>query len=415
MADEVRPNVSPAWATTAAAEDVNSAPSGKIDSGWVAGEPPPHDWFNFLLKNPADWIRYLSDEQAAVILDAGLALAPGNTKDLLRALTVRAAQNWTHGEELSVDAASTSIDGIAGSGLWWVAVGGVDGTDAALYAASHAGTRWYEIANPSNIRLRAVAYDFVGETFISVGDAGSGGSDAYIITMNPGGSVTERVNPKDFDLFALHVSVSGKAIAAGEHDGADIYAVRSDDAGETWAEIVMVGASGSFVNGFASDGTTIVAVGQTSGGAPLFWRSTDDGATFSVVTPPAGPTDAIVGVTFDGTNFVALGDDGEVLVSADGGATWTEVTDIVISTGFASQIEADPVTGVMIATFTQARMQLSHDGGTTWSEIRHAPMSGDNTTPLWPIIGYDGTAWAVAHNRSSANDAMWGAQSQVRG
>ncbi len=305
-----------------------------------------------------------------------------------------AAINWpTLGIASPVTSGSIAINSIAGSGKWWAAVGDDDGGDASVYSAPHASGQWLELGNPSAIDLNSIAWDPVGSVFIAVGDSGSGGGDAYILTIAEGGiSNFERVNPKNFNLLAVYVDSTGAAVAAGAYDGTDIYAVRSVDAGVTWAEIAMVGAAGSVVNGIVSSGSTMVAVGQTSGAAPLIWRSADNGATFSVITPPAGPTDALVDVTHDGVNFVAIGDNGEVLTSPTG-ATWTEATDIVQGSDLV-QIDADPIGRVMIVTFASSRFQVSTDGGSTWAEVGHVPMPLTKTILPWKVIAFDGSAWA---------------------
>ncbi len=217
---------------------------------------------------------------------------------------------------------------VAGSAASWFIVGPDDGTDAFIGSVSPLSGLG-ESANPKAFNLNAVVFDVGGAKWIFAGEAD--GSDAYLLTLEPGPIFIERVNPtagaKNFGINALAQNGTGTVVGAGVHDGADIYAIRSVDAGVTWTEVSIPGGAGDVVNSIAWGGPALgrvfVAVGEASGGGPLIWTS-PDGITWTVRTPATGIIDNINAVVWNGSVFVAVGDTSEIQTSVDG-IVWTNV------------------------------------------------------------------------------------------
>lgn len=65
MTKPTRPLKYPRWASKQVKDEISrqlniyEPPEHKKDIGWVAGEPPPSQWLNWLSSSIHDWIAYL--------------------------------------------------------------------------------------------------------------------------------------------------------------------------------------------------------------------------------------------------------------------------------------------------------------------------------------------------------------------
>lgn len=59
-----KPSSVPTWATSATGGDITSASSGKRAIGWVDGETPPHNYFNFEQNLIGQWCQWLKDYES---------------------------------------------------------------------------------------------------------------------------------------------------------------------------------------------------------------------------------------------------------------------------------------------------------------------------------------------------------------
>lgn len=85
-----KPSEKPRWATTS----VNNGPSGGAnvlvpssaiqDIGWLAGEKPPREYFNWLARRTYEWVNYFE-----TVTDTELLKAANNLSDLASAATAR--------------------------------------------------------------------------------------------------------------------------------------------------------------------------------------------------------------------------------------------------------------------------------------------------------------------------------------
>ncbi|THF62258.1 glycosyl hydrolase [Pseudothauera rhizosphaerae] len=108
------------------------------------------------------------------------------------------------------------------------------------------------------------------------------------------------------------------------------------------------------------------------------------------VPTPTGETLQDV-ATWDGTRAVAVGNDGVILVSADGGATWTQVADVPrseIANKFARARTAPG--GVAVASGEMGALLMSRDFGATWTRLR------EEEDLAWNDVALIGEAGIVA-------------------
>ncbi|MCV2219529.1 WD40/YVTN/BNR-like repeat-containing protein [Thauera sp. Sel9] len=75
--------------------------------------------------------------------------------------------------------------------------------------------------------------------------------------------------------------------------------------------------------------------------------------------------------TWDGVRVVAVGNAGVILVSADGGTTWSQVADVPRSeiANKLARVRTAPG-GIAVATGEMGALLMSHDFGGTWMRIR---------------------------------------------
>lgn len=272
----------------------------------------------------------------------------------------------------------------------------------------------YEILrqdNPKAFDLNDVVWDPSNEKWIAVGDAD--GTDAYIINVagRPSGTWAERTNPKNFKLNAVEDNGAGLVIAAGVHDGTDIYAVKSTDGGDTWSEISIPGSAGEFVNDIAygtPGGSPMwVAVGGDGSNHIVWWSTDGDTWTKGTVN---GTYDGVGfrSVVWSGSAFVTAGpdagsSDGEIARSTDG-KTFNYVTEIEQG---GWDLCADPIHHVVIVA-RSSNWYVSYDDGADWTQHMWTPRhfySGVDYVPKH--LGFNGRTW-YAFGHSQADDKVWG-------
>ena len=241
-----------------------------------------------------------------------------------------------------------------------IAEGGI-----ALHSAD--GAMWW-VSTAFTVPAHAdMAMDGAGR-LVAVGDEGR-----VAISLDRGWSWTAAEDPPRDDLGLEAIAThAGTWVAVGTQYAQNrIVPVWSDDGGQTWAEGsgAQIAALAEGVS-FAGDGW--VAVG--SGGAVL--RS-DDAASW--VEIDAG-TDRFLGdVARVGERLFAVGEQGTLLVSDDGGLSWT-----ARSTGSLSVLHTIVSAGEEILVLGESPTVLlgSSDGGDSW-EARSLP-----TTERLGAIGY---------------------------
>lgn len=125
------------------------------------------------------------------------------------------------------------------------------------------------------------------------------------------------------DFAHLFITNSGTALGTGVHD---LY--RSTDRGVTWHATSPSAGSETFVVGEAADHALFAKVNAlTAGGEPRIAVSKDDGIQWQVISDAPFKTVTDVFVRSQGGTYVLA--EGRVLITVDGGTTWTPITEIV--------------------------------------------------------------------------------------
>lgn len=178
----------------------------------------------------------------------------------------------------------------------------------------------------------------------------------------------------------------GGVLHAATHRG--LY--RSADGGDTW-QVEAFGAA--HVSGLAADPATgaLLAVAGEEEVPAVLWKSMDDGATWAQVSVlPLPPLNGIGSPHFafdpvrPGTLYVwffRLGEpgseEGPLLRSRDGGATWAELE----KPGFSLRDLVPRPDGTLLAGLESGGLRRSHDLGDTWD-----PVDGRNPVPNASVL-----------------------------
>lgn len=149
--------------------------------------------------------------------------------------------------------------------------------------------------------------------------------------------------------------------------GTDLKVNVTTNSGASWAQRTV--ALGAYWTGAAvsADGSAIYLSAFDAGGGlnGCVYKSTDHGATFSKLT--AAGTGGFLGVACSSNGLIvaAVGKGGGLLVSTNGGTTWTLKT----VTGAAELIGGIAIGGSALIVSDGAWLHLSLDNGDTWSQI----------------------------------------------
>lgn len=142
--------------------------------------------------------------------------------------------------------------------------------------------------------------------------------------------------------------------------------MRSDDGGQTWRHVAN-DLPGLDLHWFAMDPDIPSRLYANAVGFGLFW-STDSGATWApwpVQIPGGSSISALTVLGGDPANILAGSEAGELLLSADGGSTWEQVSSVdSMPMDFALNSEA-----TTIYLGTMDGLYISEDKGLTWTRL----------------------------------------------
>lgn len=203
----------------------------------------------------------------------------------------------------------------------------------------------------------------------------------------------------DISDVASSPTTPSVVLAGAAPPTADGALYRSTDGGDTWTEIAAF--SGLDVYDLEFDAAGTAYAGTLDG----VWQSSDDGASWTALPLGIGPNDGARDVTVDPTNSQRLwvGVDDAVgnqtqnlLLSVDGGATWTDQTPVGAQGTGCTGVAIDPAApNVVLATFGGAfgggSVWVSTDGGSTWTDRS----AGIPPNPLNDCAAVNGTLLVV--------------------
>jgi photosystem II stability/assembly factor-like uncharacterized protein len=277
--------------------------------------------------------------------------------------------------------------GISFDGGRGVAVGG----GGAIYESPDSGATWKPVQH-NLTKLALLAVDRRGTHTIAVGQLGT-----VLLESSPG--KWEKIDTGDeARLFSISVNSGGLAVAVGEFGKV----LKSEDGGHTWSSAApdwsAFADQESFGTGepnmysaHVSESGEITIAGEY--GAML--RSNDRAATWQVLRP-VKPGAATIFATYlvpagQGSSF-AVGQEGEMLHSSDGGASWAQC-DMPTKSNFLGVTAAPD--GHVVITGMRVMMQ-SRNAGMSWEPIEE----GDTTTDWYQAVRTDsstGKIIAVGH------------------
>ncbi len=274
------------------------------------------------------------------------------------------------------------------------------GTAAGIYRSTPSGQGWELAGLPTEQVWSVVARP---------------GSPVYVITAG-GGLLVSRDHGDSWDRLAENGSaLSSVAIDPEEPAAAYLTNVqtlwKTTDAGASWSRVRATNVSGFWIMAFDPRDNALVVHGYDSSYVWSLYRSTDGGETFTALTIPgqeASDISALAGGSASGNLYVAgfnffcrtadsgatwtcsatgasfnrivevpaassnapailvAASDRGLLVSADGGATWSRAGGPLATTTYASAVAFDDVSGAVLGG-TQEGIYRSADRGTSWS------------------------------------------------
>ena len=247
-------------------------------------------------------------------------------------------------------------------------------------------------------------YSFDGGTFFSIGGRRSNGGPDYFAfyggnngTYIQDNDIANPFQPGNFtteDILGAHHS---NREYEGYFVGTNGMAYRLDDGpvqimGYNLTDISPGGVDLHDV--YWDRGNGVWVVGQ--GGNILY--SNDNGSTtwISQASTVVVDLNGIHASNGNTTHLYAVGDNGRVLTTINGGATWNAAT-VGGSTNWNSVYAVDDTTAAIVGDNGEFRYTL--DGGTTWNNPVSAPTTGDNLNDIHGdgleimVVGDNGTVW----------------------
>lgn len=299
---------------------------------------------------------------------------------------------------------------------WVDTAGKAYAAGAAGTVAVHDGAAWAEVQRPGAWSLSDVWEG--GGTVLAVGEPVFGGGGVVLRSTDGGATWSQAPAPArllgvDGDPEAVFATAFRLGTSAEPSRGSIL---RSADRGASWTEVHAF--AGIPWDVWAAGGTVLVA-GSTSAGAGVLLRSQDGGASWAAVGTLPRTLRDVRGVHASGATIIAVGwragaEGSAILRSTDGGATWTET--LVAGAAPGRYVEGVWGSGshwFVIANQTHYQgapddgvILRSTDGGATWTEtvVQGRTLNrvdGADSSHVFVtaseghVVQYDGARWVV--------------------
>lgn len=299
------------------------------------------------------------------------------------------------------------------NGATWVAVG----NNGTILRSTDGGATWTSVTSPAAAELTAIHRS--GTTVIAVGKR-NGAVSTIAYSTDSGASWASGVVAADpgQDLNDVTVLSGTVAIAVGKANGAVSTVLRTTNSGANWTLQSITDDLGEDLEEVVGNGgTTVIAIGQNGS----FVRSTDSGATWAnpIHTSPAA---LLNGIASSGTTVIAVGDqagNSNVTYSTDQGLTWltgavaadpqenlNDVVALSATNAIAIGQNAGGTSTVLRTTNSGANWTVRTVTGDPGKELLAVASSGANVVSVGTNAG--GTSTVL---RSADSGASWSLQS----
>ncbi len=292
--------------------------------------------------------------------------------------------------------ASDLVDTLHWDGIFWTV--GSGGT-ADIYHAIDASTGARDLSHGSTETLNDVAFSNRLEGVI-VGTSG-----ATLTTNNGGATWNELTAVTSAELKGVASAAGGDVFVAGGTSGT---LIRSDNAGGSWA--LVASPLSDTIQDIDGEELFFAAVGDNGAVA----ISIDGGQTFAqsaTFTAVDNLEDVCVAPgSFAATSGYIVGGE-KVWTSHDSGSTWTEQT--LAGEGDFSSVDCVDANNAVIASEDQDKLLVTADGGASWSQPAVSPPSPLDVKMLSPRLIYTVTANGSVYFRDHAGS--WQSQALEAG
>ncbi len=275
-----------------------------------------------------------------------------------------------------------------------IVVGGGSGFAAPNIHSGATYANWSRVQEFYGDDLRAVATVPGTNTVVAVGD---------------GGCIGRSTDRGQTWSYYSDPSFGFAGVSRFAHDGTTTYAVGTSgtfmkkEAGSDWTQPVVISPNGyapNFKNVYASGGTIFV-----SGGYDYLAKSTDGGATWTEMYPVTALADGIYGMSWlpNGRGVLVGERAGEdvIYLTEDGGVTRTEIWWNVKSAQFNCVHFARGQSRFGVIGADNIAFYYTFDGGDTWTQGTEDIVSTSNDIEkIFMVDSY--TAWAVGDNGTIA-------------
>jgi photosystem II stability/assembly factor-like uncharacterized protein len=320
--------------------------------------------------------------------DKDRGIAVGNSSSNI--YTTDGGETWF--ERPPAGPTNVTLNGVCfATPLVGVAVGGTAiGEPGTVLRTTDGGVSW------TKLWVAAEWLDAVTFVNANVGYAvGCGGS--VIRTTDGGAQWTVMTATPSSELNSVAALDESRLVAAGNFGGL----FSSTDAGATWNDH-SVGGTASFYAVSAAGSNTYVAIGANN----LFYQSTDGGMFWTKLNFTGGRS-----MSWRGTVGVIGGGAGEVVLSTDGGSSWTPKGSRAATFPLSDVAFSSPTNAVAVGN--GPAVLRSTDGGLTWEphQLPLNPGSMAAVTFRTPTAGYavGGDYYNPYFLRTSDGGSTWSA------
>jgi hypothetical protein len=217
-------------------------------------------------------------------------------------------------------------------------------------------------------------------------------SQNEVFTSADGGYNWIQRNFSSSSIQAVATSADGTRLVATTSSGGfgssntGIYT--STNSGATWYQKYYGSSDDNFTYVCSSDDGTRLYAGNSGGYSSSLYRSLDSGASWAPTSLSSGNIRAITS-SADGTRVCAVVSSGNIWVSTDSGATWTQRDGIRNWVSVASSVDGMK----LVAAEVNGQIYTSSNGGTNWtaratSQYWQAVASSGDGNRLLAAVGY---------------------------